>query len=351
MNSRGVVSFQISKSELISVYGNFSSCLNHLGAISPLGRYSKVKWTLIKFFYFYIHPIFKFRNTLPIDLTKLNEIKGPFPFNYARCIINYANINNSFFIIFPVVDSHPPVIWRYSSGEGLTCNNINELISSYSMPESLIPKVISSTNLESCIVTVSEFIIGTRVVTSVLSDSHFAALRSLNETGEFLEDSISDVVASYLTKLEDCALPKCNFIYNKMVLLSNKLNTVKLEKCITHGDFAPYNIIFRENGLITLIDWEFANTNMLPLYDLVYYHLSVNALFLKQSFEIICLNLLNDAVTFFGKGKYSRDLISLFIVCNLIDIFYIRKEKYPGDEITVQVEDLLKWIEKFEALL
>ncbi len=43
---------------------------------------------------------------------------------------------------------------------------------------------------------------------------------------------------------------------------------------ITHGDFAPWNLLIQSNGSIVAFDWELSEINGLPLYDLVFFHIS-----------------------------------------------------------------------------
>lgn len=44
-----------------------------------------------------------------------------------------------------------------------------------------------------------------------------------------------------------------------------------LETVVTHGDFSPKNLILRPDGYCTIIDWETARMNGLPLIDLFYF--------------------------------------------------------------------------------
>lgn len=46
-----------------------------------------------------------------------------------------------------------------------------------------------------------------------------------------------------------------------------------------HGDFAPWNLKIRPNGQLVAVDWESAETNGLPLFDLIYFHSIISQLF------------------------------------------------------------------------
>jgi hypothetical protein len=107
-----------------------------------------------------------------------------------------------------------------------------------------------------------------------------------------------------------------------MRLLENKFCGTSIMLVAAHNDFTPWNIRV-DHGIVRVFDWEYADQQQLPLFDLLHFALMPMALRERPTSEIVrCLGqTLQKAQLWFGEELYreaqSQALAYLMNLCTL----------------------------------
>lgn len=115
------------------------------------------------------------------------------------------------------------------------------------------------------------------------------------------------------------------------------LRTIEFQPVLEHGDFSHPNILLLKNGRAGVVDWEMANPNGLPAYDLIFF--LTYATFARHNARETaqCVPAINHA--FFGKTAWARRYL----------VEYAAQVQLPVDALTPLFA--LSWVRYMAGLL
>lgn len=313
-------------------------------SIFPLGRYSSRYWFFLRIVLYSLWPLIKkcFIFKLHAGMDGLPEL------DCARCVVKlekttYGGNRRELFFVF--YENKEPVVLKMLETLGeLERENVRLLKKLKLVEPSLenskvitfIPTDKKNTPLY---ISKSQYILGKRFVVPKMNNSliNYVAMLQNLDCGKPI--SIED----YLF-FGRCRNTRYEEILN-LLIGSYGFSSNKISPGVSHGDFAPYNIIFTSQG-ITAIDWEMAREGRNILYDVIYYYILLKVCFTPDiSFEDLFLRMNSSSEELFHKLQIDKAYIHTIIYKDLNDMldYFV---KYEPNSTTLSVLKSAKiWFE------